>query len=244
MQLVSRSFGFRIGLVVVFTVCAQTLFGQRAQLQTRNGQRFPTVVFSSVRWDANPPSYSIAIDSTGAATYQSAPESLADTGVAYTVLFQASDSTRRTVFALVRSLNFFRDELPISVGSPQNTRVNTIGYHDLTFSDQITYSETSDSELDELTSIVEDISTTFEFARRLAYFRDHDRRAIGSELEAMQKDAQRHHLREVQAVAPVLRGIASDQSLDATVRRRADEILTLFSRTGGGGGQRMILPSD
>jgi hypothetical protein len=206
-------------------VCCCALVAQNPQLQTKSGRRFPTVVFTSVLWSMNPSYYSIAVDSSGAATYQSAPNSVDSTGVPYTVVFQVSDATRRTTFIVARNLDFFRGEFPVTVGSPQQGPIRTLGFHDATISNQITYSDSTDSEIQELTSVFEEISTTLEFGRRLAYFHDHHESALEAELASMQKEGERHHLRELQAVASVLRSIASDKKVEQAARSRAEALL-------------------
>jgi hypothetical protein len=218
-------------LAAAFFVCLASLFAQNPQLQTKNGRRFPTVIFNSVFWNANPPSYSIALDSTGAATYQSTPDSAERAGVPYMIEFQSSDATRRVTFNVVRQLNFLNGDFPASPGSPEKNPVRTLAYHDITFNNQITYSESTDSNIQELTSVFEEISMTFEFAHRLAYLHQHDRSGLESELVRMQTSAEHHLLRELQAVTPALRSIASDASLSESVRKHAEAILALVRKT-------------
>lgn len=214
-----------IVLVGMFHFLASPLFGQNPQLRTRNGQRFPTVIFTHVYWPANPAYYSIAIDSTGTATYQSAPDSLESTGVPYTVEFHVSEKTRRATFNLAQNLSFFADEVAPSTGSPENSIVRTLAYHYTRLNNQITYSSSSDADVQELTSIFEEISETLEFGRRLAYSHQHDRNALAGEFKNMQNNGVRHHLRELEALAPVLSMIASDQTLDGRVREQAQALL-------------------
>jgi hypothetical protein len=218
-------------LATFLTLCVPILRAQNPQLETKNGARFPTVVFTSVLWTANPPYYSIAIDSTGAATYQSAPDSVTGTGVPYSVVFQSTDATRRTTFNITRSLDLFRGEFPVTVASPAEHPVHTLTYHDTTYNNQITYSDSTDTQIQELTSIFEEVSTTFEFARRLAYFHQHDKTALDGELTRMQTDAQRHFLRELQTVTAVLKSIASDKSVSDGAREKANAILHLMRRS-------------
>jgi len=212
---------------VMLIVCSPSAVGQNPQLRTRNGSRFPTVVFSSVLWNANPASYSIAVDATGAATYQSTQDSIDRTGVPYTIEFQTSDATRRITFNIARELNLFSGDFPVSLGSPQTTAVRTLAYHDITFNNHITYSDSTDSQIQELTSVFEEISATFEFARRLGYLHQHDKERLEPELTRMQASAVRHMLRELQAVTPALKSIALDKSLNESVRKQAEAILVL-----------------
>lgn len=218
----------RVTLVLATLMgCFASALGQNPQLQTRNGRRFPTVVFSSVLWNANPASYSIAVDATGYATYQSTQDSVDRTGVPYTIEFQTSDATRRITFNVVRELNLLNGDFPISLGSPQTTPVRTLLYHDITYNNQITYSDSTDSQIQELTSVFEEISATFEFARRLGYLHQHDKEGLEPELTRMHASAERHMLRELQAVTPALKSIALDNSLSESVREQAEAILVL-----------------
>lgn len=213
-------------IATTLALCSSLLLAQSSQLQTSNGRRFPTVIFTYVLWSANPSQYAIAIDSTGAATYQSSPISVDRTGVPYSIRFQANDSTRRVVFNVTRNLDFFRGEFPVSVSSPQRDPVRTLAYRDLTFNNLLTYTDALDSDIQELTSIFEDISTTLEFGRRLTYFQQNQKSSLDSELAVMQKETELHHLRELQAIAPVLRGIEADQSVSEAARTSARALLS------------------
>lgn len=113
--------------------------------------------------------------------------------------------------------------------------VHTLAYHDLTFNNQIIYSATTDSEIQELTSIFQEVSATLEFGRRLDYLRRTDKGKLDGELSAMLKDAERHTLRELQTVAPVLRSIVSDSSIGGHARREAEDILDLSPKNQSGG---------
>lgn len=213
-----------LGLIAGLGGCA-LLLSQNPQLATKNGKRFPTVIFTSVFWTADPSYYSIAIDSTGAATYQSAPSSLDRTGVPYTTEFQVSDHTRRAIFNLAQGLDFFAEEVQHTTGSPQNTTVRTLIYHDLQFNNQFTYSTSSDPEVQELTSVCEEISATLESGRRLAYFHQYDKNALDSELQRIETGTERHRFRELQALAAILNSIASDRRLEKATRDRAEALL-------------------
>src|SRR5947207_3640317 len=235
----------RFSMIVVLAVCGE-LLAQNPQLNTRTGSRFPTVVFTSVLWSAEPAYYSIAVDATGTATYQSAPESVGRTGVPYTINFYVSDRTRRTIFNVARELDFFRGEIEVQPVSAATDEALTLMYHDLGFNTQLTYSSSPNSDIEELTSIFEEVSETLEYGRRLAYLQQHDRKKIASELRALQADADRHVLRELQIIAPVLRGLSADSGLDADSRRMAQSLADGAMRhvqgalgtAGAGGGSK------
>jgi hypothetical protein len=213
----------RFSVIVVLAVCGG-LLAQNPQLNTRTGSRFPTVVFTSVLWSAEPAYYSIAVDATGTATYQSAPESVGRTGVPYTLNFYVSDRTRRTIFNVAHELDFFRGEIEVQPASSATDKARTLMYHDLGFNTQLTYSSSPNSEIEELTSIFEEVSETLECGRRLAYLQQHDRKKVAAELKALQAGADRHFLRELQAIASVLRSLAADPNLDPDTRHTAQSL--------------------
>ena len=221
MSIAARSRQF---VAVVLLVSCGELLAQNPQLRTRTSSRFPTVIYTSVLWSADPASYSIAVDAAGTATYQSVPESVGRTGAPYTLEFHVSDRTRRTIFNVVHGLDFFRGEIPVKQVSTTNETARTLTYHDLGFNTQITYSSSSNSDIEELTSIFEEISETVEYGRRLAYLEQHDKSKIAAQLKALKADADRHFVRELQAIASVLRSLAADSSLDAESRHTAQAL--------------------
>ena len=197
------------------------------------------MIYTSVLWSADPASYSIAVDAAGTTTYQSSPESVGRTGAPYTLEFHVSDRTRRTIFNVVHGLDFFRGEIPVQQVSTANDTARTLMYHDLGFSTQLTYSRSSDSNVEELTSIFEEVSETVEYGRRLAYLEQHDKSKIAAELRDLKTAAARHFVRELQAIAPVLRTAAADAGLDPETRRTAQSLAdaSLGQRSAFGGNE-------
>jgi hypothetical protein len=217
-----RRIGILVGALALLCTTSST---QNPQLETRNGRQFPTIVFTSVLWSADPSYYSVAIDSSGAATYQSAPSSVGRTGVPYTVEFSVTEHTRSATFNLAHGLDWFTDAIPLSIGAPQETYVRTLAYHDIQFNNLITYSASQNHDVQELTSIFEEISETLEFGRRLAYLHQNQPKALGPELQKLQAMADEHHLRELQALITALSSIASDRKVEEGSRQVAEKLL-------------------
>lgn len=215
---------------VLLTVAAAlvgsvSLAAQNPQLHTPRARRFPTVLFTSVLWSADPAYYSIALDSSGTATYESMPASAGENGVPFTMEFQVSDRTRRIAFNLAQGMNFFAGFKSEPVASAQSSRVRTLAYIDPTFNNQFTFGVPSTPDLEEITSVFEDMSETFESGRRLAYFEQHDKTALAPELDRLQTQSKRRHMREFQALAPILRGLVEDRTLGTEVRNQAEKLL-------------------
>jgi hypothetical protein len=220
--------------IIVLVTCPSWLFGQNPQLRLKNAGRFPTVIFSSVRWNADPSYYSIAIDASGTATYQSAPKGIADSGVAYTIEFQVSDRTRRIAFNLAQRLDYFAGDFGESRSTPNQNKVQTLAYRYESVNNQFTYSSSPDPDIVELTSVFEELSQTFEFGRKLSDLALHNRRGIPSQLQSMQEKADRHALRDLPALLPILRELASDAGLDPAVRKQAATLIAMASKSPQG----------
>ncbi len=214
-------------MLLAFVFSSLWLLGQSPQLRLQTNRRFPTLIFSSVRWNATPSYYSIAIDSSGTATYQSSPDGIEKAGVAYTTEFQVSDRTRRIAFNLARRLNYFGDGFGESQSSPDKNNVHTLAYRYEGTRTQFTYTASADPDVLELTSVFEELSRTFEYGRILRDLQVHNRKAIPAQLLEMQGKADRHALRDLETLAPTLRGLASDTDLDPAVRKQAAVLLKL-----------------
>jgi hypothetical protein len=127
-------------------------------------------------------------------------------------------------------MDYFGDQAQQSVSSAQTSSVRTLAYHDSTIHHQITYSSSTDSEINELTSVFEEISATLEFGRRLSYFHQHESGRLNGELDRLQADAIRRRVRELEVITPVLRSISADNHLETAVRQKAEALLTQQTR--------------
>ena len=209
---------------------ASSLCAQNPQLQMPNAGRFPIVVFTSVKWNSDPSYYSIAIDSSGTATYQSAPNGTEKTGVPYTIEFQVSDRTRRIIFNLAQRLDYFAGDFGGTTGQPQTKDVRTLQYRYSGVDNQFTYTTSTDADVEEITSVFEELSQTFEYGRRLRDFETHNKKAILPELEAMRVKAERRALRDFPALVTILHQLASDNTLDQNTRDDAESLVKMASQ--------------
>jgi hypothetical protein len=197
---------------------------QNPQLQTKSDSVFPTVGFSCSQWGANPPYYSIAVDSAGNATYQSTPQSATKTGLPYSVEFLASSTTRTKVFQLAEKLHFFRGTFK-DINSGRDVGTYTLTFGEGSVHNQITYHSSPNLLVQNLTTLFGRISTTLEFGRRLSALQTANSVGMDAELEKMAQMIHAGQLAELQAVTPVLQQVASDEKLSQVCRQRAQAIL-------------------
>lgn len=223
---VRKQTSLALNITLIPTVLATCLgsLGQDWNPQTRNAGQFPTVVFNCSRSDADPPYYSIAVDSTGNATYQAIPNSVARTGAPYTVEFLASSTTRAQIFAMIASLHFLRvlgTDPALNVASSSHTLIFTEGRQ----RNEIQYDTASDPNVQNLTTLFERISSTLEFGRRLGTMEQSAPAEIEAELRRMENMIHAKQLVELQVLSPVLQQIASDSKVSPISRQQAQLIL-------------------
>jgi hypothetical protein len=187
----------------------------------------PTVTFTRNWPQAMPEYYSISVEQTGRAAYQSNGKVTADAapGDPYFVKFTMSAPTRRRIFDLARQADYFRGKFDFKKGNIANTGAKTLSYAEGERRSETSYNWSQDAAIQQLTTIFENISVTLESGRRLAYLYRHDKLGLDLELKNMQQAAQNGSLPEVQTVEPVLKQIAQDPAVMRIARQRAQALL-------------------
>lgn len=108
--------------------------------------------------------------------------------------------------------------------------MRTLTYKYSHFNNQFTYGAPPGPDIEELTSVFEELSETLEYGRKLAYLQQHDPDAIGSELQRLRMRAEHRNIRELPALIAILRGLALDKRLAAPVRSEAERLLQTAGR--------------
>jgi hypothetical protein len=211
-------------LLILLVTWPGPAFAQNPNPQVSNRNQFPTITFTSSRSSANPPFYSIAVDSTGNATYQSLPNSVSQSGLPYSVEFSASSVTRTKIFQIAEALNFFKDNSNEAAGGT-GADSNTLTFSEGPTRNQITYYMSSNPLIQSLTTLFEEISATLEFGRRLSSMAPGNSAEMEPELKRMTQMIQEKRLIELQAVAPVLQQISVNPGVSQTCRQQARSIL-------------------
>jgi hypothetical protein len=140
------------------------------------------------------------------------------------VRFIASSATRNQVFQLAKSLNDFQGNFET------RAKVAQTGKKTLTFKQGSKESSTSlnysdNQEMNQLVSIFQRISTTFELAQKLDYDLRFDKLGVDRDLKSMERLDKDNQLAELQVVAPMLERIANDNGIMNIARQRARRLL-------------------
>jgi hypothetical protein len=225
-----------------FAAVACVLFalpgGGAAQNSTSLNPPIPTVTFERY-WEAvKPQDYVITVQSTGNTTYLSRnpslpPEQAATPAEAheaaldpnYQIQFLMSEANRARVFKLAEQANFFNGNFDYTKHAMANTGRKTLTYADISRHYQTVYNYSQNKAIEELTELFQNISTTLEFGRKLAFTYKYDKLGLDADLAAMEDAAQGHNLAELQVIAPVLQQIADDPTVLNIARQKAKKIL-------------------
>ena len=181
--------------------------------------------FTQEWWSLNPPTYSIKVNTTGNARYDSTPNSAEQTGQNYTQEFNMSDGTKNKIFSALQALNFFNKT--IDDVQPGDSGTHTLVYSYNGNQTVATYHGTSNQTAQQLTKLFQSISTTFETARRLDKLHQAKDPALGDVVSRMLTRAQAGELVELQAILPTLQSIANDTSVDKTIRNQVNAVIKI-----------------
>jgi hypothetical protein len=219
----------RVLLSIFILECSWLTSRQNPQLETKNGHVFSTVIFSWVLWSARPPYFTVAVDSTGNATYESVPQSTQKTGTQYIEEFPVSAPIRDKIFRAVEQLNFLKLPSSASNNTPATASIKTLAFREENTYNEITYATPANPLIGQLTVLFQKLSATMEFGRRLADLHQQKSDGLEPELRQMQSMAQKGELEELPSVAPVLRDIEADATVDGNARARAKAILDMIT---------------
>ena len=180
----------------------------------------PTVRFEFQGTGLRMDQYSVAVDSTGSAAYESRMQDTTEPGIPYSLRFNVSEVTRDRLFDLARRTDHFKGDFDFTKVRVADTGRKTLVYLDPNGRTQTTYNWSENQSIQELTRIFQGIANTIEAGRRLENLRRHDRLGIDAELRRMEDLARMQMLSELQIIAPLLRSLLRDEALMRISRQR------------------------
>ena len=192
------------------------------------GERGPaTVGFSLDFPGANPSHYEIAVAEDGRGSYSSNGQLNQDSAPAdpAPLAFTLSEKVRGQIFELAERAHYFKGKVDSGNKKIANTGVKILTYKSPAEGSQATYNYSPVEPVRQITAIFQNLSTTLEFGRRLTFFRKYQKLALDDDLKRMEAMQKEDNLGDIQAIAPVLNGIAGDTSVMNVSRARALRLL-------------------
>jgi hypothetical protein len=195
----------------------------------------PSVKFD-LFWEAQTPqSYTITVDVSGSARYEShtpprpaegrnsAPSEPDDFDLAFTI----SAATREQIFQLAQDLEYFNGDWDFKKHTVASTGKKTLTYNDDRRKFHTAYDYSENKTMQKITAIFEGISLTIEHGRKLQFLYRFDRLGLAAELSAMDDMEKNHELYELQLIAPTLRKIVADSKILHMARQKAERLLSV-----------------
>jgi hypothetical protein len=211
----------RIGICALLSI---TLCSAAAAAQGPSGA---TVSFSLDFPGANPSHYEIIVSEDGRGSYSSNGQLNQDSAPAdpAPLSFALSDKIRQQIFDLAQRAHYFTGKVDSGNKKIANTGVKILTYKSQSENSQATYNYSPVETVQQITAIFQNLSTTLEFGRRLSFFRKYQKLALDDDLKRMEEMQKEDNLGDIQAIAPVLNGIAGDASVMSVSRARALRLL-------------------
>jgi hypothetical protein len=188
----------------------------------------PAAVTFTLDFPASQPEhYSIRVPSDGASHYHSSGRLSADSEDtdSFDLDFALLPETRQKIFALAAKADYFQKDVDSRHKSLAFTGKKTLAYKDAERSGETTYNYSNNSGVQELTALMQNLSTTLEFGHRLQYDLHYQKLALDEELKRMDDLARSHELIELTAIRPILDQLIADPGVINVTRARAQRLL-------------------
>jgi hypothetical protein len=188
----------------------------------------PAVVTFTLDFPASQPEhYSIRVQSDGSARYQSSGRLSDDSDQidSFDLDFTVVAETRQRIFELAARAGYFQKDVDSHHKGLAFTGKKTLSYQGARRSGEATYNYSSNPAVQDLTSLMQNLSATLEFGHRLQYDHHYQKLALDEELKRMEEMARGNQLAEVTAIQPILDRIIADTSVINVTRARAQRLL-------------------
>jgi hypothetical protein len=203
--------------------------------QALNSASSPTVTFSLDFPASDPTHYSIAVDSTGHASYECTAKLQENSEEqTYQAEFSVSAVSRGRIFEWAKQAKYFAGKIESGNQKLAFTGTKTLSYQDGQRSVTARYNYSNLEPVRQLTALFQNMAGTLDYGRRLAYYHRYQKLALDEELKRMETQAKNNELSEIQGVAPVLQQIFEDTSVMNVVRARAKELIQMGSGAANG----------
>jgi hypothetical protein len=175
---------------------------------------------------SSPSHYEITVPSSGPATYTSDGQlGSGGNGDPEPLQFSLSENVQRNIFDLAKKAHYFTGKVDSGNTKLANTGVKTLVYKDASHDTSATYNYSLNPAVQQLTDILQKLSTVLEFGRRLTWFHKYQKLALDDDLKQMEERQRTQSLGDVEAILPVLQQIADDSSVMRISRARALRLL-------------------
>jgi hypothetical protein len=182
---------------------------------------------------SNPSHYGLSVTANGRASYISdgklSKDALTDEGAdpepPFQMEFMLSTTTSTRIFALAKAAHYFQGTIDSGKKNIASTGDKILSYRDGDKANVANYNYSPIPAVQELTALIQSLSSTIEFGRRLEYEYRYQKLALDQEMKSMEENTSPDVWPDLPGAAPVLQKILDDSSVINTVRARAQRLL-------------------
>ena len=187
------------------------------------------VVFTMDFPNSTPEHYSITVEKSGQAHYESVAKVSEDSDdrETYKTDLQLLDATRARIFDLAAQAHYFSGKIDSGNKKLAFMGSKKLSYRDAQRNASADYNFSPVPAVQQLTAMFQSLSATLEFGRRLTYLHRFQKLALDDELTHMEDQARRGEIIELQAVKPILQQISDDETVMKIDRVRALRLIDM-----------------
>ena len=225
-----RSFPLCRWRTVATAALVAVISGPAVPRQALNSTSSAAVTFTLDFPESVPTHYSIAVDTSGHASYEcTAKVEENSEEQPYRAEFNLSAISRDRIFEWAKQAKYFSGKIDSGNQKLAFTGGKTLSYQDGQRSFTARYNYSSLEPVRQLTALFQNMAGTLDYGRKLTYYHRYQKLALDEELKRMETQARNNELSEIQGVAPVLQEIVEDTSVINVVRARAKALIQMGS---------------
>jgi hypothetical protein len=217
----------RLFEVIYLCIFSSIIFSPAILCSQAESSSQAVVTFTIDFPDSQPEHYSIRVPSVGLSHYESSgrlsPDS--DEKDSFDLDFALTPERRHKILDLAAKAGYFQKDLDSHHKGLAFTGKKTLTYKDVQRSGACTYNYSSNPAMQELTALMQNLSTTLEFGHRLQHDHRYQKLALEEELKGMENLAHNNELSDVSAIQSILDEIVADQAVMNVTRARAQRLL-------------------
>ena len=189
----------------------------------------PLITFTLDFPDSTPFHYSLAVDETGHATYESTVKVEESDDQTYRTEFVVSAGNRERIFEWAKQAKYFSGKIDSGNQKIAFTGAKILSYQNGQRSSTVRYNYSALEPVRQLTTLFQNMAGTMEYGRKLTYYHRYQKLALDDELKQMEAQAKNNQLSEIQGLASILQEIVDDSSVINGTRARAKELIQMGS---------------
>jgi hypothetical protein len=187
----------------------------------------PTVIFK-LSWDKGLPwsAYAFTVNESGATHFKGTGNPIeSGDNDNFEQDFAMSEANLQQIFQLAKAADYFQGQFETKTKNVAKTGIKTLEFHGPSLDTSANYNFSPNPNIQQLTKLFQAIATTIDYGRKLSYQYRFDKLGMDTRLKELVDLHANGMAEELQAIEPILRKIADDDSVMHMARIEARQLL-------------------